>query len=176
VTHLNRDILLSSGAQCRLAGVAACLGILASSLEDSANARELVADLRKVCLGREIPDEQRDALWEAGLLMANNEAFNEEMKKVVLAAVRGEDRALYLVSPFVDKWDRVLSEALNAHNSIRCYLPRNEAAQLERALCDDPLQRVGDAFRNDRKRMASDSLGALRRKDSPPTGQEGPAR
>jgi hypothetical protein len=153
MSHFDRVIQLSSGVRWPLRTVAGCVGQLEAYLDtDDPKERDLVYFLRQVCLGQKISDEQREALRTYGLLQTSDGQLEPQMKDVVLAAVRGEGRALHVVSPFTDSWDRALSDFLNARIRIRSEI--DDRGEYEAFLKDDPLQQYADKLLEKGKRAA----------------------
>lgn len=119
---------MSSGAQCNLMAASGHLGLLESHLEDD-QSRHLIYHLRQMCLGHNVDEHVKKELQESGLLEKNG-MLHPVMKAVVLASVRGEDHALYVVSPFTNRWDRTLADYLQIRDDIRANLSKQEADEI----------------------------------------------
>jgi hypothetical protein len=130
MSHFEREVQLSSGCRWPLSSVASSLGLLTSYLEDdSPEIRGLVYSLRSLCLGQPLSEEQKNSLREQKLLSAADDV-SPVLKDVVLTSVRGEDHALYLVSPFTNHWDRGLSDYLHGRDRILAKLDPRQAAKV----------------------------------------------
>lgn len=127
---LNRPTVLASGARCPFLAVSGALGLLESLLAE-ADTRPLVGDLRRLCLGEDVPAERLEPLRREGLIGTDG-AVKAPLKEVVLAALRGEGEGLHVVSPFTTAWDRTLHQFLDARDGIRSTLPPAEADRLIR--------------------------------------------
>jgi hypothetical protein len=93
--------------------------------------RVVVHSLREVCLGLHptVPVQVQKRLIDEGFMMEDGTVV-PEIKKIVLASVRGEESGLFLVSPFVSHLDRTLCDLLISQENVREYFPEDQAQLL----------------------------------------------
>jgi hypothetical protein len=126
----NRSSLLATGVRAPLLNVAITLNALGTLLNGPPTDRQIVADLRRVCV--------EDSRFEGEVLARMQaEGFAERdgsvvpvVRTVVLASIRGEAKGLTLVSPFVEDLDRTLSDLIRVREDIRAIYSQQEAEQL----------------------------------------------
>ncbi len=172
----NKKVQLATGV-CRwsLLGVSGAFGLLQSTLSDRKTSH-LVHGLRSVCLGKEIAQETWSELSNAGLLIRSDveaRKVPDQLKDVVLASVRGEGDALFLVSPFVDSLDRQLSDFLNIRDSFDTFLSKEESAAIlssKYPLTEDAVEVIGEHLKKSGNPWIEK---AKKDKDNPPERSDG---
>ena len=125
-----RTTLLCTGVSRPLLDVSATLALLDAMLAGSADDRATVTALRDACVSaRPLPADLLATFVRCGFATPDG-ALDPTTVDVVRAAVRGEAADLHLSSPYVRRWDRVLSELLNSRESVRAALPADQAERL----------------------------------------------
>ena len=125
----HHSVLLATGVQALLT-VTGTLFLLDRMLASKPADRALVVQLRKACLTNK-PVEPEDAAAFAHYGFAEDDGtFDPIVREVVRAAIRGEDTDLHLVSPFVNAWDRALSDLVISREKVRVELPPEQAESL----------------------------------------------
>lgn len=129
IARTERISLLANGASVPLATAAPYFALLRSHLDNPDAEWDVVFHLRETCLGRKLEPEQIRTLAAEGLLGRDGRP-DPVLRAVVLSAVRGEGRALHLVSPFTDPVDRAIVEYLAAKDYLSTALEPAEAREL----------------------------------------------
>jgi len=138
----SRAVLLSNGRTVPMETAVRSLLVLERWAQHPTH-KHLLYDLREACLGRApLPDEDRDQLHKEKFLSEAG-TVSEEVRAVVLAAVRGVGAALTVDRPFTAAWDQTVAEMLMAHDTIYQHLG-GELAELLLKAPDGNMNTVED--------------------------------
>ena len=124
-----KSVVLSNGARHPIGLVAAHVGLLESYADGDARDRDVLDALRRTCLGLPISGEARHALQSEKLLDGRGEP-PPALKDVVLSSVRGDGKALHVLPPFTDPWDRTIANLFLARAAVRSQLSPENAELL----------------------------------------------
>jgi hypothetical protein len=126
----SKEVVLANGARLPRVDVIPRLYLLDVLAHGIGRERELLRALRDSCLtGNPVsPDAQRE-LAERGVLVGDG-TVDPTTRQVVLAAVRGEDDGLFVVTPYTSAWDRTVSDLILSRQKVRALVPPDVAELL----------------------------------------------
>lgn len=146
------SVLLATGIQAPLLGVTGALFLLDRLLASTPDNRKLVGQLRQACLTAQPVSPELAATFAYYGFGDADGTIDPVVQQVVLAAVRGEDIDLHIVSPYVNAWDRALSDLVISREKIRGKLPTEQAETLIAGSLglstssDTPLPKPGESW------------------------------
>lgn len=125
----SRIAQLSTGEVVPLLSAARWLSHLSDCVRTPDDEWDIVYHLRQACLGHPPAPEIMAALAADDFVTADGEV-DPVVRAVVLAAVRGEGRALHLVSPFTEASDRMIANFVAAREYLEVELSPAEFQEL----------------------------------------------
>lgn len=112
-----REAVLANGGRVPLADAVDRLDRLQTAVGTDDQEWDVLYYLRELALDRPVDDTVRRSFARDGLLGPDG-GLDANFRDVILSGVRGQDRALYLESPFTDSLDRVLAEYALARRDV----------------------------------------------------------
>lgn len=120
------EVVLANGGRALLNEVAGTLILIDHLLDSNSEDRDLVLDLRAACLsGKPVASPSAVGLAKFSVLDDDGTVV-PVVRDVVLAAVRGEGRALFTVSPFTTTADRVVADLVASRLKALAILPPDQ--------------------------------------------------
>lgn len=135
----NRDVQLANGAVVPFADAALYYGLLLGRDVCNDSEWDILFLLRRAAFGEELNADQVDELRDIGFVDAGGE-LKPYLGQVVLASVRGEEKALRVESPFTTHLDRAMFEYRHAREVIRTHA--DDRQQVEQFLRQDPAEDI----------------------------------
>ena len=127
---MDHEVRLASGAKMPLIEAVNALAEMENLLCAGGEAKKALTALRQFCLeGAVIPSPALALLSDHGIVEPDGSLF-PSTREVILAALRGEGENLYLVPPYVDPRDRVMSDLIIASGRAIGFLSNEQMSQL----------------------------------------------